>query len=66
MSFVVKSKVNMVFTRVISPEIRAQARLYYEESRLTVSEIATKLYISRSSLYRLLESNNNKNTEERY
>jgi len=44
----------MVFHEEISPKIAAQALLYYEESKLTVKEIAAKLKISRSSLYRLV------------
>lgn len=46
-------KKNMVFRGEISVQQAAKAALYYEESLLTVKEIAKKLQISRSSVYRL-------------
>lgn len=46
----------MVYRGKISPETAAIARLYYEESKLTVTDIAKKLNIGRRSIYRLIEN----------
>lgn len=54
----------MVFNGNISPRTAAKPVIFYEESQLSVKEIAAKLKISRSSVYRLVQGSDSDTKEK--